>query len=190
MRGYLQEGDLVSAEVHKVQQDGSLQLHTRSFRYGKLENGCLVHVPPGRIPRRKNHYTTILNGKFQVLLGCNGAIWMQRTNNSNADATATSNNNSAALTVGAPDLAELEEERRAQHATTPYTPSERLDLARLRNSVECLRLTYGQVTTESIEQVYHASLQGGAGGHPIRPCEMLHPNQVILLTADCRDSSR
>jgi exosome complex component RRP4 len=40
MRQFLQEGDLVSAEVHKVQNnDGTLMLHTRSHRYGKLDNG-------------------------------------------------------------------------------------------------------------------------------------------------------
>ena len=107
MREYLQEGDLVSAEVHKVQhQDGSLQLHTRSFRYGKLENGVIMHVTPGRIPRRKNHYTDILDGKFQVLLGCNGSVWIQR----HVENSETAGSNSAALTVGAPDLAELEDD--------------------------------------------------------------------------------
>lgn len=40
MRAHLQEGDLVSAEVHKIlSSNNSLQLHTRSVRYGKLENG-------------------------------------------------------------------------------------------------------------------------------------------------------
>lgn len=36
MRKYLQEGDLVSAEVQSVFSDGSLSLHTRSLKYGKV----------------------------------------------------------------------------------------------------------------------------------------------------------
>lgn len=36
MRTYLQEGDLISAEVQNVFQDGSLSLHTRSLKYGKV----------------------------------------------------------------------------------------------------------------------------------------------------------
>lgn len=36
MRKYLVEGDLISAEVQNIYQDGSLSLHTRSFIYGKV----------------------------------------------------------------------------------------------------------------------------------------------------------
>ena len=36
MRQYLQEGDLISAEVQSVFTDGTLSLHTRSLRYGKV----------------------------------------------------------------------------------------------------------------------------------------------------------
>jgi exosome complex component RRP4 len=36
MRQYLQEGDLISAEVQSVFSDGSLSLHTRSLKYGKV----------------------------------------------------------------------------------------------------------------------------------------------------------
>lgn len=36
MRKYLHEGDLISAEVQNVFVDGSLSLHTRSLKYGKV----------------------------------------------------------------------------------------------------------------------------------------------------------
>lgn len=36
MRKHLQEGDLISAEVQNVFSDGSLSLHTRSLKYGKV----------------------------------------------------------------------------------------------------------------------------------------------------------
>jgi exosome complex component RRP4 len=40
MRKYLQEGDLISAEVLKAYDDGSLSLHTRSLKYGKVMLYC------------------------------------------------------------------------------------------------------------------------------------------------------
>lgn len=42
MRQYLQEGDLISAEVQDVFQDGSLSLHTRSLKYGKVRQSLFV----------------------------------------------------------------------------------------------------------------------------------------------------
>ena len=44
MRHYLQEGDLISAEVQNVMSDGTLSLHTRSLKYGKLGQGVLLQV--------------------------------------------------------------------------------------------------------------------------------------------------
>ena len=44
MRHYLQEGDLISAEVQNVMSDGQLMLHTRSLKYGKLGQGVLLQV--------------------------------------------------------------------------------------------------------------------------------------------------
>jgi exosome complex component RRP4 len=168
MRSYLQEGDLVSAEVHKTQQDGSLLLHTRSVRYGKLENGCIVTVPPKLIPRRKNHFTTILNQQFQVLWGCNGVIWMQRAM---PDLEAT----------GGPELVELQERRRVEHASMPLSPEERRNLARLRNAIECLRLVFCRVTQEAVEQVYETSLALN-----LNVSQMLVPVNVIRLTEPSR----
>jgi RNA-binding protein Rrp4 and related proteins (contain S1 domain and KH domain) len=44
MRKYLQEGDLISAEVQKVYDDGSLSLYTRSLKYGKVTLSCFSVV--------------------------------------------------------------------------------------------------------------------------------------------------
>lgn len=37
MRKHLEEGDLISAEVQSIYSDGSLSLHTRSLKYGKVQ---------------------------------------------------------------------------------------------------------------------------------------------------------
>lgn len=44
MRSYLSEGDLISAEVHSVFADGSLSLHMRSLKYGKVRNYIALHL--------------------------------------------------------------------------------------------------------------------------------------------------
>ncbi|XP_019533832.2 exosome complex component RRP4 [Aedes albopictus] len=75
MRKYLQEGDLISAEVQNVHSDGVLSLHTRSLKYGKLGQGILVKVFPSLIKRRKTHFHNLPCGA-SVILGNNGFIWI------------------------------------------------------------------------------------------------------------------
>lgn len=75
MRKYLKEGDLVSAEVQNVHNDGGLSLHTRSLKYGKLSQGTLLQVSPSLIKRRKTHFHRLPCGAH-VILGNNGYIWI------------------------------------------------------------------------------------------------------------------
>ena len=172
MRLFLQEGDLISAEVHKVQQgDGSLVLHTRSFRYTKLENGTLINVPPALIPRRKNHYTTLIDNTLDVLWGTNGVVWIQRKMKEQGGDDAK-------------DLANLQEQLRQEHAATPVDPETRLSIARLRNAIDCLRLVHAMVTPENSEAVYRLSLE-----RSLKPAMMLLPDNVIQLTEPFRNVS-
>ncbi|KAJ8921453.1 hypothetical protein NQ315_003071 [Exocentrus adspersus] len=80
MRQFLQEGDLISAEVQSVHSDGSLSLHTRSLKYGKLAQGVLVKVFPSLIRRSKTHFHNLPIGA-SVILGNNGFIWICPTIN-------------------------------------------------------------------------------------------------------------
>ncbi|XP_049857816.1 exosome complex component RRP4 isoform X2 [Schistocerca gregaria] len=75
MRKYLQEGDLISAEVLQVYSDGSLSLYTRSLKYGKLSQGVLVKVFPSLVKRRKTHFHNLTCGA-SIILGNNGFIWL------------------------------------------------------------------------------------------------------------------
>lgn len=180
MRQHLQEGDLVSCEVHKVLNHNSVMLHTRSVRYGKLENGTVTQVPAKLVPRRKTHYTAICNNQFQILLGCNGMIWIQRNNNAGAgDSTSTASVLGGG--GGQQELAEAEEERRKRHAETPYGREDRQKLARLRNAVQCLRLTISEITPEAVEEVYDNSLT-----YQIALADMLLPENILELTASRR----
>lgn len=78
MRRYLEEGDLISAEVQNIFNDGSLSLHTRSLKYGKLGQGCLVNVSPSLIKRRKTHFHQFPFGA-SIILGNNGFVWISQT---------------------------------------------------------------------------------------------------------------
>ena len=77
MRLYLKEGDIISAEVQNIFEDGALGLHTRSLKYGKLGQGVLIRVSPSLIERRKNHFHKLPIG-VNMILGNNGFIWISQ----------------------------------------------------------------------------------------------------------------
>ena len=84
MRKYLQEGDLISAEVQNLFSDGAVALHTRSLKYGKLSQGTLVTVSPSLIKRRKTHFHKLPCGA-SVILGNNGNVWIMPTTQDDND---------------------------------------------------------------------------------------------------------
>lgn len=76
MRNYFVENDMLVAEVQMFyNNDQSIGLHTRSTKYGKLRNGCLVTVSPSLIVRCKSHFHSLPCG-VDVILGINGWIWV------------------------------------------------------------------------------------------------------------------
>ncbi|KAK9304797.1 hypothetical protein QLX08_003996 [Tetragonisca angustula] len=75
MRRYLQEGDLICAEVQSTFVDGSLSLHTRVLKYGKLSQGIMLKVSPALIKRKKTHFHNLESGA-SLILGNNGYIWI------------------------------------------------------------------------------------------------------------------
>ncbi|KAL7469849.1 hypothetical protein ACHAXS_010096 [Conticribra weissflogii] len=194
MRTLFREGDLLTCEVQSVQKEGTLVLHTRSLRYGKLDNGVLITVPPSLVGRRKNHFVTLKGlssvkkegesamdvdeegeGDVDVYLGLNGGIWIQRT-----IPTAWENSIRADQDERAP-LAETLQKLRQLHATTRVNPSMRETIARVRNAIECLRLVHCQITPDTIETVAKASIKEG-----VRVSEMLLPEWVVQLTEGTR----
>ena len=179
MRLFLREGDLVCAEVHKVQQsNGSLSLHTRSHRFTKLENGLLVRLPAALIPRRKNHNVSMIKDTIDALWGVNGNIWLQRKMGGDDALNSSSMSNSNNMK----DVADLQEKMRRDHADTPIDVDMRRSLVRLRNSIECLRMVHAICAPETAETVYWKSLKLGL----TNPSEMLAPDNVLVLTEEFR----
>lgn len=75
MREWLTEGDLISAEVQEMWEDGSVALHMRSERYGKLEGGLVVKVQSELVKRAKRHFHD-MEGGIRCILGNNGEIFV------------------------------------------------------------------------------------------------------------------
>lgn len=78
MRNYFAEGDLLVCEVQAFFGDGSVSLHTRSLRAGKLKlrNGVLVQLPSSAMmPRLKSHFISLPCG-VDIVAGLNGRLWV------------------------------------------------------------------------------------------------------------------
>ncbi|EPQ27860.1 uncharacterized protein PFL1_04604 [Pseudozyma flocculosa PF-1] len=103
MRNFFKEDDWVVAEVQSVFHDGTVGLHTRSLRYGKLRNGTVQKVEAGRVKRLKSHFCDVTLAppraghdeaaldrdrdpgrdaakpvKLDLILGLNGYIWIAK----------------------------------------------------------------------------------------------------------------
>ncbi|WFD34329.1 Exosome complex component rrp4 [Malassezia cuniculi] len=76
MRAFFQEGDLLVAEVQAKFMDGTVALHTRSLRYGKLRNGMLVNIPPALMRRMRTHFVSLPGEVVDMIAGMNGYIWI------------------------------------------------------------------------------------------------------------------
>lgn len=187
MRQLFVEGDLVSAEVQNIQHsDNVLLLHTRSLRYGKLSNGCLVVVPPKLIVRRKQHFVSLSVG-VDIILGTNGFVWIQRSVpkswnvTTDGDAVATASSNNAVNDDETVPLAETLQKLKRMHATTPVLPEERENIARVRNAVEALKLLHCRITPETVMEVYTCSEE-----LEVHVQDMLSPDVVLTITRKTR----
>lgn len=76
MRSFFKEGDLIVAEVQSAFMDGSLSLHTRSLRYGRVGQGTLVKVPPSLVERCKILFHNLSEIGVHLVLANNGYIWI------------------------------------------------------------------------------------------------------------------
>lgn len=135
MRRYLQEGDLICAEVQSTFVDGALSLHTRVLKYGKLSQGIMLKVSPALIKRKKIHFHNLASGA-SLILGNNGYVWIgasvQDVDRSEGGFTQ--------------DLSRIPQENRAI-------------CARLRNCILILAQCNMQLTDTSVTYAYEESMK-------------------------------
>ncbi|XP_064027208.1 exosome complex component RRP4 isoform X3 [Pogoniulus pusillus] len=161
MRDYLQEGDLISAEVQSVFSDGAVSLHTRSLKYGKLGQGVLVQVSPSLVKRQKTHFHDLPCGA-SVILGNNGFIWIYPT-------------------------PEQKDEEAGGFTTNlePVPLSDREVISRLRNCVVALVTEKLMLFDTSILYCYEASLPHQPTGQP-QPAGVTQPGHQTSSRAGDR----
>lgn len=134
MRDYLVEGDLIVAEVQSEFQDGSLSLHTRNLKYGKLPQGVVIRVSSSLVKRCKTHMHNLHCGAT-VILGNNGYIWIGPVMHPDMDLS-------------------LRDVKRSN-----IKKSDREVIARLRNCI-CALANYGVLLYDtSVTFAYEASLK-------------------------------
>ncbi|CDR93813.1 Exosome complex exonuclease RRP4 [Babesia bigemina] len=82
MRNIFDIGDVISCEVQRVSQNGTVLLQTRTSKYGRLSNGILVKVKPNLMLRQSRHMHDLPFGA-SLILGCNGFIWLSPSDERN-----------------------------------------------------------------------------------------------------------
>lgn len=134
MRSFFSEGDLISAEVQELWNDGGIALHTRSLRYGNLEQGQFVSVQCALVKRAKKHFHALPCG-VEVILGNNGYIFISEHTRRDES-----------------------EERSKQTCDHPSIDMRRR-IARVRNSIVALDMEFISISARSITEVYDASIE-------------------------------
>lgn len=61
-----------------VNNDGTINLHIRSHKFGKLSNGTLVEVEHNLIKQHAKHIVDLTFG-VKIILAMNGKIWLEPT---------------------------------------------------------------------------------------------------------------
>ncbi len=74
MRTFYDIGDIVVCEVQKVNKSGTASLHTRSDKYGKLENGLLIKIPIMQYIQSNSKF--IFSNKLNAIASSNGYVWL------------------------------------------------------------------------------------------------------------------
>jgi exosome complex component RRP4 len=197
MRSLYKENDLISCEVQSFYADGAVALHTRSLKYGRLADGQLVRVPPTLVKRVKRHFHAIdaanafggddglaeetmsgndgndnkrkreHTGDVEVLLGCNGFVWV------GARSAATGELNDDELNARDED----DVKKKTKRVQRVVSRAQRERVCRVANAVRVLSALFLAIHPPAIEDVSLCSVEWGT-----RPKDMLsHAFLVRIL---------
>ncbi|PIN07694.1 hypothetical protein CDL12_19742 [Handroanthus impetiginosus] len=76
MCSIFEENDSICAEGRGFQHDGCLHLQARSQKYGKFRRGQMLTIPPYLEKKRKQLFHYLCQYGIDLILGCNGFIWV------------------------------------------------------------------------------------------------------------------
>merc|ERR1711974_183199 len=169
MRNFFVENDLISAEVQQFYHDGSMALHTRNLKYGKLQNGQFMTVPSALIKRGKSHFLSLPFG-VDVIVGNNGYIFISTTPKQGIE-----------LDGGMKETEERTEPLTAEEKK--LRRAERINICRVRNSIQALADHFIAIYEQTIIETFEASLD-------FEPKEMMRPHimqQIISASSQRTD---
>ncbi|KAF2068356.1 hypothetical protein CYY_010316 [Polysphondylium violaceum] len=162
MRTFFVENDLVYAEVQMLMGDGSVAIHTRNQKYGKLQNGHFMSVVPSLMKRSKQHYYSLDCG-VDVILGLNGYIWVADTEQQRKQ------------------VAYIQQKEKDSFDSTIVIPEEIKQItkesseriSRVVNSIALLEKGFISIHHKSIMQVYKTSIKMNLSSK-----DLLHPDYI------------
>eukprot|EP00455_Lapot_gusevi_P022270 TRINITY_DN2318_c0_g1_i3.p1 TRINITY_DN2318_c0_g1~~TRINITY_DN2318_c0_g1_i3.p1 ORF type:complete len:202 (+),score=44.83 TRINITY_DN2318_c0_g1_i3:80-607(+) len=163
MRTFFTENDLISAEIQALHSDGSVAIHTRSQKYGKLQGGLFVSVPQALVKRCKQHFVDLPCG-VSLILGNNGYIFLSRTLTEEEKADKAKNDQEE-------DRSKVEQKR------VSVDVEARENIARVRNSIIALSKVGVPISPTTILDVFEESVRLG-----FQAPEILNPAIIPQVT--------
>ncbi|KAL0435784.1 UNVERIFIED_CONTAM: Exosome complex component RRP4 [Sesamum radiatum] len=153
MRSIFEENDVICAEVRGFQHDGCLHLQARSQKYGKLKRGQLLTISPYLVKKRKQHFHYLDQYGIDLILGCNGFVWVGEHVEVKDDMVEDLSNKSEQqnvkswTTMGDEEVEEI------------YTPPEtRQNICRTANAIRVLSTLGFMITVEVVMEVVNLSI--------------------------------
>ncbi|KAF7818280.1 exosome complex component RRP4-like protein [Senna tora] len=153
MRSVFEENDVVCAEVRGFQHDG-LQLQARSQKYGKLKRGQLLRVAPYLVKRQKQHFHHLEQYGVDLILGCNGFVWVGEHIEAKDDMIEEQADQSDSQ-VSRPGKNAVSLEEQEQNCTALET---RKYICRTANAIRVLSTLGFSITLEIIKETVNLSL--------------------------------
>ncbi|KAI6695649.1 hypothetical protein NL676_023359 [Syzygium grande] len=171
MRSIFEEKDVICAEVRGFQHDG-LHLQARSQKYGKLQRGQLLLIPPYLVKRRKQHWHYLEEYGIDLILGCNGFIWVGEHVEIKEEMLVDQADKSESQTSKA-DYYSMSLEGK-EHT---YTPLEtRQNICRMANAIRVLSMLGFIVTIQVVMEVVNLGVSQNMDTH-----EMLGSEFCVLV---------
>lgn len=171
MRSIFEENDVICAEVRGFQHDG-LHLQARSQKYGKLQRGQLLSIPSYLVKRRKQHWHYLDEYGIDLILGCNGFVWV-------GEHVETKDE----MLVDRVDKPDAQTSKTNDHSTSlegqeqTYTPLEtRQNICRIANAIRVLSMLGFVVTIEVVMEVVNLGVSQNMDTH-----EMLGSEFCVLV---------
>lgn len=134
--------------------DGGVALHTRSTKYGRLSRGQLVCVPPRLVKRLKQHFCSLSQYGVDVILGCNGWVWVQAREARKEEAEPMDGD-------GAAGAADEPDDAWGAGVDAPVAAEEREQVVRIAAAVRLLAALGRRVSPASIVEVVDAAIAWG-----------------------------